>query len=68
MVREQTTAIEVDQLWADLYDTWPMSRNYFTTATGRVVTQWPFGALPYRVLSRVLARPSERTRPQRLPR
>jgi cation diffusion facilitator CzcD-associated flavoprotein CzcO len=76
MIRERTTAVEVDQLWADLYHTWlqgmmrgkswGFSRNYFTTASGKVVTQWPFGALPYRVLSRLLGRPSERTRPERL--
>jgi cation diffusion facilitator CzcD-associated flavoprotein CzcO len=74
LLREQTTAVEVDPLWADLYHTWlqgmmrgkswTMSRNYFTTESGKVVTQWPFGAMPYRLMSRILSRPSENTRPQ----
>ena len=72
MMREGVTAIEVKKPWADLYHawlqstmegtSWTMSNNYFTTADGKVVTQWPYGALLYGVMSKVLGRPSERTR------
>ena len=41
---------------------WTMSNNYFTTASGKVVTQWPYGALFYGVLSKLLGRASETTR------
>jgi hypothetical protein len=41
---------------------WTMTRNYFTSPTGRVVTQWPYGNLMYRVLTKVLGRVSETTR------
>jgi cation diffusion facilitator CzcD-associated flavoprotein CzcO len=72
MMREGATAIEVKKPWADIYHawlqstmegtSWTMSNNYFTTADGKVVTQWPYGALLYGVMSKVLGRPSERTR------
>ena len=72
MMREGVTAIEVKKPWADIYHawlqstmegtSWTMSNNYFTTADGKVVTQWPYGALLYGVMSKVLGRPSERTR------
>jgi len=38
---------------------WTVSNNYYKSASGRIVTQWPFGALFYGVLTKVLARPSE---------
>ena len=75
MMRESVTAIEVKKPWADIYHawlqstmegtSWTMSNNYFTTADGKVVTQWPYGALLYGVMSKVLGRPSERTRRRR---
>jgi hypothetical protein len=38
---------------------WLLSRNYFTSPTGKVVTQWPFGAFFYGVLVKTLGRFSE---------
>jgi len=72
MMREGTTAVEVKPFWADVWHAWLQdgmqgtawvtSRNYFKSASGRIVTQWPYGAQTYRLLSRILSRPSERTR------
>ena len=39
-----------------------MSKNYFTTESGKVVTQWPYGAMFYGALSKTLGRLSETTR------
>jgi hypothetical protein len=41
---------------------WKVSNNYYKSASGRIVTQWPFGALLYGVLTKVLAPLSETTR------
>ena len=38
---------------------WTMSNNYFTTASGKVVTQWPYGNSIYAVLTKLLGRVSE---------
>jgi len=38
-----------------------MSNNYFTSPTGKVVTQWHSGNLHSRVLTKLLGRISERT-------
>jgi cation diffusion facilitator CzcD-associated flavoprotein CzcO len=72
MMREGATAVEVKPLWADVYHAWLQdgmrdtawveSRNYFKNASGKIVTQWPYGAQTYRFLSRALSRPSETTR------
>jgi hypothetical protein len=72
MVREGVTAIEVKRSWADPYHAWLMaqmedtawavSNNYFTTTTGKIVTQWPFSALDYGALLKTLGRPSETAR------
>lgn len=72
MMREGTTAVEVKPFWADVWHAWlqdgmrgtawETSRNYFKNSAGRIVTQWPYGAQTYRVLSRILSRPSETTR------
>jgi cation diffusion facilitator CzcD-associated flavoprotein CzcO len=72
MMREKVTAIEVKRSFASIYDawlqstmegtSWTMSNNYFTTASGKVVTQWPYGALLYGALSKILGRVSETTR------
>jgi len=69
MRRERVTAIEVkpryEQRWyAWLQSTmtgtsWTMSNNYFTTASGKVVTQWPYGNSIYAVLTKLLGRVSE---------
>jgi len=72
MMREGTTAVEVKPFWSDVYHAWLQdgmrdtawvgSRNYFKNAAGKIVTQWPYGAQSYRLLSRVISRPSETTR------
>jgi cation diffusion facilitator CzcD-associated flavoprotein CzcO len=77
MIRDGVTAIEVKRSWADPYhawlqskmaDTaWAVSNNYFTTSTGKVVTQWPFSALDYGALLKTLGRPSETTRCRGVP-
>ena len=41
---------------------WTMSNNYFKAPTGKVVTQWPYGNLFYRLLTKALGRISEVTR------
>jgi cation diffusion facilitator CzcD-associated flavoprotein CzcO len=72
MIRERVTAIEVKpsfeaRWYAWLQRTmagtsWTMSSNYFTSSTGNVVTQWPYGNVQYRVLTKLLGRVSESTR------
>ncbi len=41
-----------------------MSNNYFTSASGKVVTQWPYGNAQYRALTKILGRVSEITCPR----
>jgi len=72
MKRERVTAIEVKPsfearwyrwLQARMDGTsWTMTNNYFKSATGKVVTQWPYTNSYYRVLTKLLGRPSETTR------
>jgi cation diffusion facilitator CzcD-associated flavoprotein CzcO len=69
MKRKGVTAVEVKQDWYERYNrwlqskmegtSWLLTRTYFTSATGKVVTQWPFGAVLYGVLVRTLGRLSE---------
>jgi cation diffusion facilitator CzcD-associated flavoprotein CzcO len=71
MRRERVTAVEVkaryEQRWyawlqsAMTGTSWTMSNNYFTTANGKVVTQWPYGNASYAVLTKLLGRISETT-------
>jgi cation diffusion facilitator CzcD-associated flavoprotein CzcO len=35
---------------------WVDANNYYKSSTGRIVTQWPFDALTYRVLARIFYR------------
>jgi cyclohexanone monooxygenase len=75
MTRERVTAIEVKPnfearwyRWLQskmLGTSWTMSNNYFTSPTGKVVTQWPYGNAIYGVLTKVLGRASETTRRRR---
>jgi hypothetical protein len=44
---------------------WTLSNNYFTTADGKVVTQWPYGNLVYALLTKLLGRVSEAARTRR---
>ncbi len=39
---------------------WEVSNNYYKSASGRVVTQWPYGSIPYRLLTKSLGRLSEK--------
>lgn len=41
---------------------WTVSNNYYKSPSGRIVTQWPFGAFFYGLLTKVLVRPSETAR------
>jgi cation diffusion facilitator CzcD-associated flavoprotein CzcO len=64
-------AVDVKPRWADRWHrwlqskmegtSWTMSNNYFKSETGKIVTQWPYGALYYRLLTKVLGRASETT-------
>lgn len=38
---------------------WVVSNNYYKSPSGRIVTQWPYGALVYGVMAKVLGPPSE---------
>jgi cation diffusion facilitator CzcD-associated flavoprotein CzcO len=72
MMRERVTAIEVrpsfEARWyrwlqSKMQGTsWTMSSNYFTSPTGKVVTQWPYGNWVYTVCTRLFGRVSETTR------
>jgi cation diffusion facilitator CzcD-associated flavoprotein CzcO len=72
MQRERVTAVEVKPSFeAKWYrwlqsrmdgTSWTATRNYFTSPSGKIVTQWPYGNLVYRALTKVLGRVSETTR------
>ena len=72
MVRERVTAIEVKPSFEARWyrwlqskmpgTSWTMSRNYFAAANGKIVTQWPYGNLQYRALTKLFGRVSETTR------
>jgi cation diffusion facilitator CzcD-associated flavoprotein CzcO len=71
MMRERVTAIEVrPALEARWYawlqskmrgTSWELTNNYFTSPTGKIVTQWPYGNWIYTVITRALGRVSETT-------
>jgi cation diffusion facilitator CzcD-associated flavoprotein CzcO len=73
MTRTGATAVEVKRRWAGAYDrwlqwavrktAWTVSRNYFKSGSGKVVTQWPYGPLLYWALTKSLGRWSETARP-----
>jgi cation diffusion facilitator CzcD-associated flavoprotein CzcO len=72
MIRERVTAVEVKPSFEARWyrwlqsrmegTSWTMSNNYFTSPTGKIVTQWPSTNLHYRVLTKLLGRVSETTR------
>ena len=72
MIRERVTAVEVkptfERAWTRWLDSkiaatsWTMTSNYFKAPTGKVVTQWPYGNMYYRLLTKALGRISETTR------
>ncbi|MGO9222508.1 hypothetical protein [Mycobacterium sp.] len=39
---------------------WVQANNYYKSPSGRVVTQWPYGAVIYTLVTKLLRRPSER--------
>ena len=71
MQRERVSAIEVKPTYEAFWyawlqskmegTSWTMSNNYFKSATGKVVTQWPSGNMVYRAITTVLGRRSETT-------
>jgi cation diffusion facilitator CzcD-associated flavoprotein CzcO len=75
MMRARVTAVEVkpsfEVRWRRWLQSkmdgtsWTMCRNYFTSPSGTVVTQWPYSNLQYRLLTKVLGRISETTRRRR---
>jgi cation diffusion facilitator CzcD-associated flavoprotein CzcO len=72
MIRERVTAVEVKPSFEARWYRWLQSRmegtswtltnNYFKSSTGKIVTQWPYGNLHYRALTKILGRISETTR------
>ena len=76
MSRERVSAIEVKPLYEAIWyawlqskmegTSWTMSNNYFKSATGKVVTQWPSGNMVYRVLTKVFGRSSATTQSRSL--
>ncbi len=69
---EDVTAIEVRPGACRRYNTWLQQRmlgtswttthTYFVSASGRVVTQWPYGAVLYGLLTKVFGRVVESSR------
>ena len=72
MIRAGVSAIEVKPRFEAAWNrwlqakmegtSWTMTNNYFKSPTGKVVTQWPYGNLHYRLLTKILGRVSETTR------
>jgi cation diffusion facilitator CzcD-associated flavoprotein CzcO len=72
MIRARVSAVEVkprfDASWYRWLQSkmdgtsWTMTNNYFASPTGKIVTQWPYSNLEYRVLTKLLGRVSETTR------
>jgi cation diffusion facilitator CzcD-associated flavoprotein CzcO len=72
MKRERATVVEVKPSFEARWYRWLQSRmegtswattnNYFKAPTGKVVTQWPYGNMHYRVFTKLLGRVSETTR------
>ncbi len=72
MAREGVTAVEVKRSWAEPYHAWlqskmegtawAVSNNYFSNTAGKIVTQWPYSALDYGALLKLLGPLSESVR------
>jgi len=75
MRRERVTALEVKPAFEARWNrwlqskmdgtSWTMSNNYFKAPTGKVVTQWPYSNMGYRMLTKLLGRVSETTSTRR---
>jgi cation diffusion facilitator CzcD-associated flavoprotein CzcO len=71
LMRERVTAVEVkpnfERRWHRWLQSkmtgtsWTLSKNYFKSESGNVVTQWPYGNWQYKSLTRLLGRVSEAT-------
>lgn len=56
-VRRSAFVLYNDWIQAALAKTvWAQVQNYFQAGTGRVVSQWPFGATPYILATKLLRR------------
>lgn len=76
MLRERVTAVDVKPQFEERWfrwlqarmegTSWTMSNNYFTSPTGKIVTQWPYGNVVYRSLTKTLGRVSETTSVRRM--
>jgi len=63
MIRERVTAVEVKPRFEARWyrwlqhtmtgTSWTMSSNYFTSPSGKVVTQWPYGNVLYQVMTKL---------------
>jgi hypothetical protein len=54
-LRDRAYRIYNDRLQRKLATTvWAVSNNYFKSASGRIVTQWPYGRIFYSALLRTL--------------
>lgn len=69
MTRTGVTAIDTRREWFERYDrwlcgklaqvtAWTLTNNYYKSESGRVVTQWPAGALHYLIMTRLFRGPS----------
>ena len=78
MMRRNLGSAEVKKSWEDGYNrwlqrhfrdsVWATANNYYKAPTGKVVTQLPFDAVTYSLLTRILRRPAQMTRPRVVPR
>jgi cation diffusion facilitator CzcD-associated flavoprotein CzcO len=69
MRRRRVSAVEVKPVFETLWfmwlqsrmegTSWTMTNNYFRSATGKIVSQWPSGNMVYRLLTKVLGGVSE---------
>jgi cation diffusion facilitator CzcD-associated flavoprotein CzcO len=72
MMREGVTAVEVRRRVFQAYNrwiqtkmqgtAWVVANNYYKASTGKIVTQWPYGALFYQFLTNVSGRISSTAR------
>jgi cation diffusion facilitator CzcD-associated flavoprotein CzcO len=70
MMNDGVSSFEVKSQWEEIYNQLLQTRfrtdsvqvianNYFKSPTGRIVTQWPYDAVTYYLLTRLLRRPSQ---------
>ncbi len=69
LARTDAVAIDVKRSYYERYNrwlqramvntSWVVSNNYYKTPSGRIVTQWPYGAIPYGILTKLLGPLSE---------